>query len=70
MGSIEDVRAYRESERDVRDYVGTLAGAEQDVMSLYYLRGMTTVEIGLRLNYDERQIRRIRQRVLSRLEDV
>ena len=54
----------------MRDYVGTLAGAEQDVMSLYYLRGMTTVEIGLRLNYDERQIRRIRQRVLSRLEDV
>ncbi len=51
-------------------YVATLAGVERDVMHLYYLRGMTTVEIGLRLNYDERQIRRIRQRVLSRLADA
>ena len=69
LGTIKDAQAYRELERDVRDYIGTLNGVEYDVMHLYYVRGMTTAAIGLRVNYSVSQVNKIRSRVLDRLPD-
>lgn len=58
---------YMELDTDVKLYIDTLPCKQREVMWLYYVGGLSCTAIGMRLNYSEGHIRRIKRDVLASL---
>ena len=70
IGRVGDIHRYRELEDAVTVYIDALADEEERrIMEMLYLRCMSSVAAGLAVYCSERQIQRIRARVLARLEE-
>ena len=69
IGKIEDLAGYFVMVSDVQRFIESLENdAERVVMAEMYLHCRSASAAGMRLHYDESHIRRIRARVLARLE--
>lgn len=70
IGSIDDAPRYRRLESAAEEYIQGLTDAdERRVMELLYLQLRSVVAAAMLMHYSERQVQRIRARVLSRLEE-
>lgn len=69
IGKVDDIPRYRYLENAVEIFVGSLSNEEERrVMELLYLQMRSGVATAMLMHYSERQIQRIRARVLERLE--
>lgn len=66
---IDDIESYRRMTAEVSEFIASLSSSrERRVMELLYIHGRGSAYAGIVLNYSESQVRRIRRRVLNRLE--
>ena len=69
IGKVPDRDAYGALELAVREFAAELDDPdEQIVMDLYVLRGMSSVAVGMRMFCSDRQVRRVYERIMDRLE--
>lgn len=68
IGAIRDVQRYRDLMKRASEFILTLPGEEESVMECLFLHGKSVIWTSMALHYSERQIRRIRKRVLDRLK--
>ena len=69
IGKIDDIEGYRRMTAEVREFIDSLPDiGQRRVMELLYIHGRGSTYAGIVLNYSESQVRRIRRKVLDRLE--
>lgn len=69
IGKVPDLPRYRELELAVRTFAAGLDDPDEiGVMELYVLRGMSSVAAAARLYCSDRQVRRVYERIMDRLE--
>ncbi len=69
IGKVPDLPRYRELELAVRAFAAELDDPDEVcVMDLYVLRGMSSVAVGIRMFCSDRQVRRVYERIMDRLE--
>lgn len=70
IGAVPDRDAYGVLELAVREFADELDDPdERIVMDLYVLRGMSSVAVGIRMFCSDRQVRRVYERILERLDE-
>lgn len=68
IGKIKQRDHYDDLTRRVEQWIASLDDADEaDVCRRYYLLGETLLQISFKMNYSDRQIRRIRRNAISRL---
>ena len=67
IGAIKDIERYRDLLHRATDFIKTLPKNEAIVIEALYIHGQSSICVGMILNYSDRQIRRIRKRVLDRI---
>lgn len=60
---------FRAQTEEVRAWVHTLRGAEFCIAYWYYYKGLSSEAVSLHVCYSERQVRRIRRRIMEELDD-
>lgn len=69
IGSVEDIPAYRAISDEAEAFVrGLDSPAEQTVMRMLYLRGMSVVAVVVDTGMSERSVSRLRKKALGRLK--
>lgn len=69
IGEIDDIERYKRMTAEVWEFIDSLSDiSERRVMELLYIHGRGSTYAGIVLHYSESQVRRIRRRVLNRLE--
>lgn len=68
IGAICDPQRYKDLMKRASDFIQTLSGQEKTVMECLFLHGKSVIWTSVAIHYSERQIRRIRKKVLDRLE--
>jgi hypothetical protein len=68
IGAIRDVQRYRDLMRRASEFILSLPREEESVMECLFLHGKSVIWTSFALHYSERQIRRIRKKVLDTME--
>lgn len=68
IGAIRDPQRYKDLMKRASGFIQTLSGQEKTVMECLFLHGKSVIWTSMAIHYSERQIRRIRKKVLDRLE--
>lgn len=59
IGTIRDKEEYFGQAKEVIGFADELDGVQRTVYRLYYVRALSTIAIGIRLNCSDRNVRRI-----------
>ncbi len=68
IGAIKDIDRYGDLLRRASEFILKLPTEEAIVMEALYLHGRSVIWVSMSLHYSDRQIRRIRKRVLDKMK--